>query len=199
MGYHPLVAWSLPLADLRNLRLTNWFPKTSSAIQPMGTPSAFCTNQIVPGFVVYYLNYIEEEFLSRTGILKQNRNTHKVRTGKAILAKPTPQLFSAFAWVRPRTTDARWGNCLQCTNKNQIQIRNLQLRLQHILSAKSARFFRFLWLMPSLGVRNLWVRLMWHYQIPTDNHISLGEIHVGIIDTKVAVTVVTQSRQSKLI
>ena len=56
MGYHPLVAWSLPLADLHHLRLTNWFPKTSSAIQPMGTPSAFCTNQIVPGFVVYYLN-----------------------------------------------------------------------------------------------------------------------------------------------
>ena len=46
----------LPLADLHNFRLTKRFPKTPSAIYPIGTPSAFCIDQIVPGFVVYHLN-----------------------------------------------------------------------------------------------------------------------------------------------
>ena len=36
--------------------LTKQFPKAPSAIQPIGTPSAFCIDQIVPGCVVYYLN-----------------------------------------------------------------------------------------------------------------------------------------------
>ena len=44
------------LANLHHFHLTKRFPKTHSTIQPIGTPSAFCINQIVPGFVVYYLN-----------------------------------------------------------------------------------------------------------------------------------------------
>jgi hypothetical protein len=56
MGYCPLVAQCLPLADLHHSFLTKEFPKTHSAIYLIGTPSAFCIHQIVPGFVVYYLN-----------------------------------------------------------------------------------------------------------------------------------------------
>ena len=41
------------LADLHHFCLTKGFLKTHSAI---GTQSAFCIHQIVPGFVVYYLN-----------------------------------------------------------------------------------------------------------------------------------------------
>ena len=58
MGYHPLVVLCLPLADLHHFCLTKRFPKTHSAIQPIRTQSAFCIDQIVPGFVVYYLNRI---------------------------------------------------------------------------------------------------------------------------------------------
>ena len=56
MGYCPLAAWCLPLADLHHLRLTKQFPKIPSAIKPIGTPSAFCMDQIMSFFVVYYLN-----------------------------------------------------------------------------------------------------------------------------------------------
>ena len=52
----PLADLCLPLADLHHFCLTKGFPKTPSAIWPIGTPSAFCIGQIVPGFVVYYLN-----------------------------------------------------------------------------------------------------------------------------------------------
>ena len=58
MSYRPLVVLCLPMADLHHFCLTKHFPKTHSAIQPIGTPSAFCIHQIVPGFVVYHLNYI---------------------------------------------------------------------------------------------------------------------------------------------
>ena len=51
----------LPLADLHHFCLTKGFPKTPSAISPIRTPSAFCINQIVPGFVVYYLNSIPSQ------------------------------------------------------------------------------------------------------------------------------------------
>ena len=56
MGYRPLVVLCLPLADLHHFCLTKRFPKTPSAIQPIGTPSAFCIDQIAPGFVVYYIS-----------------------------------------------------------------------------------------------------------------------------------------------
>ena len=56
MGYCTLVALCLPLADLHHFCLTKWFPKTHSAILPIRMPSAFCIDQIVPGFVVYHLN-----------------------------------------------------------------------------------------------------------------------------------------------
>ena len=56
MGYCPLVVLCLPLADLHHFCLTKRLPKTSSVIQPTGTPSTFYIDQIVPGFVVYYLN-----------------------------------------------------------------------------------------------------------------------------------------------
>ena len=45
-----------------------------------------------------------------------------------------------------QTTDARW--------RNHLPLPNFLVRL--ILSAISAQIFRFLWLMPSLGVRSPW-------------------------------------------
>ena len=65
MGYHPLVVLCLLLADLHNFRLTKRFPKIHRAIQPIQMPSAFCINQIVPGFVVYYLNCTVIQLSSR--------------------------------------------------------------------------------------------------------------------------------------
>ena len=56
MGYCPLVVLCLPLADLHPFHLTKQFPKTQSAIQPIGMPSAFFINQMMPGFVVHHLN-----------------------------------------------------------------------------------------------------------------------------------------------
>ena len=56
MGCLPLVDLCLPLVDLHHFCLCKGCPKTLSAIQPIGMPSAFCIDQIVPGFVVYYLN-----------------------------------------------------------------------------------------------------------------------------------------------
>ena len=53
MGYCPLVDLCLPLGDLHHFRLTKGFPKILSD----WITSAFCINQIVPGFVVYYLNW----------------------------------------------------------------------------------------------------------------------------------------------
>ena len=58
MGYRPLVVWCLPLVDMHNLRLTKQFPESPSTIKLIGTLSAFCIDQIVPGFVVYYLNSV---------------------------------------------------------------------------------------------------------------------------------------------
>ena len=45
----------LPLADLHHFCLTKRFPNTPSAIQPIGMPSVFCMDQILPGFVLYIL------------------------------------------------------------------------------------------------------------------------------------------------
>ena len=44
MGYRPLV-------DFHHFCLTKRFPITPSAIQPIGTPSTFCIDNIVPGFL----------------------------------------------------------------------------------------------------------------------------------------------------
>jgi hypothetical protein len=52
-----------------------------------------------------------------------------------------------------RTTDTQWENRLHWTAKNPIPIPNSYVRPKHILSATSALIFRFLWFMPSLGVR----------------------------------------------
>ena len=57
-------------------------------------------------------------------------------------------------YALPQTTDARWGNCLHCTAENQLPLPNFKVRTKHILSATSAQIFRFLWFMPSLGVRS---------------------------------------------
>ena len=57
MGYRPLVVQCLPLVDLHHFCLTKGFPKTHSPIQLIKMPSTFCIHQIVPGFVVYYLNH----------------------------------------------------------------------------------------------------------------------------------------------
>ena len=56
--------------------------------------------------------------------------------------------------TKPRTTDAQRGNSLHCTAENSIPIPNFYVRPKHILSATSAQFFRYLWFMPSLGVRS---------------------------------------------
>ena len=60
--------------------------------------------------------------------------------------------------VKPwsRTTDAQRRNSLHCTAEISIPIPNFWVRRQHILSATSAQFFRYLWFMPSLGVRSPW-------------------------------------------
>ena len=55
-----------------------------------------------------------------------------------------------------RTTDAQRANSLHCTAENSIPIPNFKVWGQHILSATSAQFFRYLWFMPSLGVRSPW-------------------------------------------
>ena len=52
MGYHPLVAQCLPLADLHHSFLTKAFPKTHSAIQPIGTSSKFCIVRYLVSSVV---------------------------------------------------------------------------------------------------------------------------------------------------
>ena len=44
MGYRPLV-------DFHHFRLTKPFPITHSAIYPIGTPSTFCIDNTVPGFL----------------------------------------------------------------------------------------------------------------------------------------------------
>ena len=49
MGCLPLADLCLPLADLHHFRLTKGFPKTHSAIQPIGTPWHFAS-------IIYYLN-----------------------------------------------------------------------------------------------------------------------------------------------
>ena len=63
MGYHPLVVLCLTLADLHQFPLTKRFPKTHSAIKSIGTQSAICIDQIVPSFVVYYLNFSDLIFI----------------------------------------------------------------------------------------------------------------------------------------
>ena len=42
-------------------------------------------------------------------------------------------------------------NLLWCTVENPLSSPNFQVRPKHILSATSAKIFRFLWFMPSLG------------------------------------------------
>ena len=64
-----------------------------------------------------------------------------------------------FAWFTQRTTDTQRGNSLHCTAENSIPIPNFLVWPKHILSATLAQFFRYLWFMPSLGVRSLWSRL----------------------------------------
>ena len=44
MGYHPL-------ADFHSFPLTKQFPITPSAIFLIGTPSTFCIDKTVPGFL----------------------------------------------------------------------------------------------------------------------------------------------------
>ena len=61
-----------------------------------------------------------------------------------------------FKCQKPRTTDAQRGNSLLCTAENSIPIPNSSVRPKHILSATSAKFFRYLWFMPSLAVRSPW-------------------------------------------
>ena len=45
---------------------------------------------------------------------------------------------------RARTTDTQRGNSLHCTAENSIPIPNFQVWWQHILSATSAKIFRYL-------------------------------------------------------
>ena len=47
-------------------------------VQLNGTPSAFCINQIVPGFVVYYLNVkLSKKILKMTlKIVRDERSCH---------------------------------------------------------------------------------------------------------------------------
>ena len=47
---------------------------------------------------------------------------------------------------------------LHYTAENSIPIPNFLVQPKHILSATSAQFFRYLWFMPSLGVRSPWIR-----------------------------------------
>ena len=54
----------------------------------------------------------------------------------------------------PRTTDAQRGNSPHCTAKNSLPLPNFWVRPRHILSSTSAQLFRYLWFMPSLGVRS---------------------------------------------
>ena len=54
-----------------------------------------------------------------------------------------------------RTITQRWGNPFHCMAENPLPLPIFQLRLKHILSATSAQIFRYLWFMPSLGVRSL--------------------------------------------
>ena len=56
----------------------------------------------------------------------------------------------------PRTTDTQRENSLHCTAENSLPLPNCMVWRQHILSATSAQFFRYLWFMPSLGVRSPW-------------------------------------------
>ena len=58
-----------------------------------------------------------------------------------------------------RTTDTQRENSLHCTAENSLPLPNCMVWRQHILSATSAQFFRYLRFMPSLGVRSPWVKL----------------------------------------
>ena len=66
---------------------------------------------------------------------------------------------------KPRTTDAQRGKSLHCPAENSIPIPNCMVWRQHILSATSAQFFRYLWFMPSLGVRSPWIKELWKFRI----------------------------------
>ena len=101
MGYCPQVVQCLPLADLHHFRLTKGFPKTHSAIQPIGTPSAFCIHQIVPGFVVYYLNYLVK--ISWTQIVEQHFKNFNLKLD-------TPQNSKNYGLV---ISDIKFSLCLQ--------------------------------------------------------------------------------------
>ena len=63
----------------------------------------------------------------------------KYHATKASNAWALPKL-----WVTARTTDTQRGNSLHCTAENSIPIPNFQVWRQHILSATSAHFFRYL-------------------------------------------------------
>ena len=55
-----------------------------------------------------------------------------------------------------RTTVVQRGNSLHCMSKNSLPLPNCLRRPKHVLSATSTQFFRYLWFMPSLGVRSPW-------------------------------------------
>jgi hypothetical protein len=66
-------------------------------------------------------------------------------------------LFESFVESsQARTTDAQSGNSLHCMAENSLPLPNFYVRPKHILSATSAQFFRYLWFIPSLGVRRPW-------------------------------------------
>ena len=71
---------------------------------------------------------------------------------------PLSSLYSAkllnTQYIGTRTTDAQRGNSLHWTAKNTISIPNFHVRPKHISSATSTKFYRYLWFMPSLGVRS---------------------------------------------
>ena len=81
-----------------------------------------------------------------------------------------------------RTTDARWGNRLHCTAKNPLPLPNFLVRPKDILSATSAKIFRFPWSsMPSLSICSLctwssWI--LWHLSTPSN---SLCTILLGCV------------------
>ena len=55
-------------------------------------------------------------------------------------------------YANARTTDAQKGNILHCTANNSLTLPIFLVWPKHILSARSAQFFRYLWFMPALGV-----------------------------------------------
>ena len=60
-----------------------------------------------------------------------------------------------YPWNKQTNMNAIWGNCLYCKAKNPHPIPLAHfLWPKHSLLATSSQIFRFLWCMPSLGVRS---------------------------------------------